>query len=135
MVQARQSGLTRDYVITQDSQYDDTLINVFGGKCTTYRKLAEGVLAAIGSAPAEHSKRWTAVTALPGGDFAVFRKTLANRSTAPLCIQLIPLLVRRLAHLSTLLKFGRFSKTVSRSVIWALISDWAVSGRGGLLSP
>ena len=30
---------TRDYVITQDHQHSDSLINVFGGKITTYRKL------------------------------------------------------------------------------------------------
>ena len=62
---------TRDYVITQDRQYDDTLINVFGGKITTYRKLAEEVLALVDRRTQNRSKRWTAGAALPGGDFAV----------------------------------------------------------------
>ena len=29
---------TRDYVITQDRQYDDTLINVFGGKTASWQR-------------------------------------------------------------------------------------------------
>ena len=112
---------TRDYVITQDRQYDDTLINVFGGKITTYRKLAEEVLALVDQRTQNRSKRWTAGSALPGGDFAVLSfDTLvieAQRHFAfadPCSYGGLPVY--------TALKFGRFSKTVSRSAIWALIS-------------
>ncbi|MDP5085859.1 MAG: glycerol-3-phosphate dehydrogenase [Yoonia sp.] len=63
------TAATRDYVLS----LDDTgapLLNIFGGKITTYRKLAEGALEKLkpligGSHP------WTEVAALPGGDFKV----------------------------------------------------------------
>lgn len=60
---------TRDYVITQDHQTNGKLINIFGGKITTYRKLAEEVLALIDQAASRRTKKWTAGDGLPGGDF------------------------------------------------------------------
>ncbi len=54
---------TRDYVLSLDES-GAPLVSVFGGKITTYRRLAEGVLAKLG-----HSGAWTAGVALPGGDF------------------------------------------------------------------
>ena len=46
------------------------LLNVFGGKITTYRKLAEHALEKI-DAHLPAGKPWTARVALPGGDFPV----------------------------------------------------------------
>ena len=62
---------TRDYVITQDHQTGGKLINIFGGKITTYRKLAEELLALVDRAANKPSRKWTANAALPGGDFPV----------------------------------------------------------------
>ncbi len=57
------SAATRDYVLSLNTD-GATLLNVFGGKITTYRVLAEDVLAKLGN-----SRTWTEGVALPGGDF------------------------------------------------------------------
>ncbi|MBB5222177.1 glycerol-3-phosphate dehydrogenase [Amaricoccus macauensis] len=63
------TAATRDYVLALDTAGGAPLLNVFGGKITTYRRLAESALAKL--APAFPSARgdWTARVALPGGDF------------------------------------------------------------------
>ncbi len=66
------TAATREYVLRVDTTAGAPLLNVFGGKITTYRKLAEAALAKI--APffdADAAAPWTAGVALPGGDFAV----------------------------------------------------------------
>lgn len=61
---------TRDYVLRlENGEGNAPLLNVFGGKLTTYRRLAEAALEKIGSAIGEKGKSWTAGTSLPGGDF------------------------------------------------------------------
>ena len=60
---------TRDYVLVLDRPYREApLLTVYGGKITTYRRLAEAALAEIAgyfvTTPA-----WTDAAALPGGDF------------------------------------------------------------------
>ncbi|NHT77329.1 homodimeric glycerol 3-phosphate dehydrogenase (quinone) [Rhizobium sp. PP-F2F-G38] len=62
---------TRDYVLKVEA--DDgaaPLLNVFGGKLTTYRRLAEHALEKIGEAIGDKGVPWTAKSTLPGGDFA-----------------------------------------------------------------
>ncbi|MGX1309116.1 glycerol-3-phosphate dehydrogenase [Amorphus suaedae] len=64
---------TRDYVLKVDGG-DGTppLINIFGGKITTYRRLAESALEKVDEALGEaRGKPWTAGATLPGGDFPV----------------------------------------------------------------
>ncbi len=60
---------TRDYVL---SLHEDgaPLLSVFGGKITTYRKLAEATLAKLAPYFEQATGPWTATAALPGGDFA-----------------------------------------------------------------
>jgi len=58
------SAATRDYVLSLDTD-GAPLLNVFGGKITTYRVLAQDVLTKLG-----HDQEWTAGVPLPGGDFA-----------------------------------------------------------------
>jgi glycerol-3-phosphate dehydrogenase len=63
---------TRDYVLELDvGDKKPALLSVFGGKITTYRKLAEEVLGEL--EPYLPFKRgvWTAYAPLPGGDFRV----------------------------------------------------------------
>lgn len=63
---------TRDYVVRVDgSDGAPALINIFGGKITTYRRLAETVLDRIGDAIGRRGASWTANEVLPGGDFPV----------------------------------------------------------------
>ena len=89
------SAVTRDYALELDTA-QAPLLSVWGGKITTFRKLAEeaaGLLAAplhIGAKP------WTTRATLPGGDiadFEVFVQGLLKRRP-----ELPPPLLRRLAR-------------------------------------
>lgn len=63
------TAATRDYVLSLN---DDgaPLLSIFGGKITTYRKLAENVMTKLQPFVGGGGK-WTAGVALPGGDFPV----------------------------------------------------------------
>ncbi len=62
---------TRDYVLdVNQTNKNAALINVFGGKITTYRRLAESVMEKVENLLKTNNKgKWTAKEALPGGDF------------------------------------------------------------------
>jgi glycerol-3-phosphate dehydrogenase len=61
------SEVTRDYVLDLESSGDEAkLLSVFGGKITTYRRLAEHALEKLGVGGAG----WTGGVVLPGGDMA-----------------------------------------------------------------
>ncbi|MBO9194576.1 glycerol-3-phosphate dehydrogenase [Rhizobium sp. 16-449-1b] len=61
---------TRDYVLKLEGEGGQApLLNVFGGKLTTYRRLSEHALEKIGSAIGAKGAPWTAKSHLPGGDF------------------------------------------------------------------
>ena len=63
---------TRDYVLRVDGGADEPkVVNVFGGKITTYRRLAESMLEKIEDLIGSRKESWTADSSLPGGDFAV----------------------------------------------------------------
>ncbi len=63
---------TRDYVVERDGgEGQACLVNIFGGKITTYRRLAEFVMKEIAAVLGERGKPWTANATLPGGDFPV----------------------------------------------------------------
>lgn len=64
------SAVTRDYVLDLDHS-GAPVLSVFGGKITTYRKLAEHALEKLAPHLTGLSvTSWTATAALPGGDFA-----------------------------------------------------------------
>ncbi|WP_120500485.1 glycerol-3-phosphate dehydrogenase [Roseovarius sp. EL26] len=67
------SAVTREYVLKVEDQAGAPLLNVFGGKITTYRKLAEAALEHIkGALPDSNAgAEWTQIAPLPGGDFPV----------------------------------------------------------------
>jgi glycerol-3-phosphate dehydrogenase len=61
---------TRDYVLRLDGAAGEPVIlNVFGGKLTTYRRLAEAVLERVEGRLGKRGRPWTADAVLPGGDF------------------------------------------------------------------
>ncbi|WP_374635977.1 glycerol-3-phosphate dehydrogenase [Paracoccus sp. (in: a-proteobacteria)] len=64
------TAATRDYVLSLNDQ-GAPLLNVFGGKITTYRRLAESALKKLAPFFPAASGDWTARVALPGGDFPV----------------------------------------------------------------
>lgn len=65
------TAATRDYVLKMAEAPGAPLLNIFGGKITTYRKLAESALEEIDAALSRTTQPWTEGRALPGGDFAL----------------------------------------------------------------
>ncbi len=66
------SQLTRDYVLkVEDRDAQTPLLNVFGGKITTYRKLSEEAMKKLSSYFPAMGDPWTAGAAMPGGNFPV----------------------------------------------------------------
>jgi glycerol-3-phosphate dehydrogenase len=68
---ANASATTRDYVLSLDTSAGAPILNIFGGKITTYRCLAEDALDKIAAFFPGLPGKWTAGKALPGGDFPV----------------------------------------------------------------
>lgn len=64
------SAATRDYVLKVDDA-GPPLLNIFGGKITTYRVLAQDALDKIAPFIPALEPKWTAGVPLPGGDFEV----------------------------------------------------------------
>ncbi len=63
---------TRDYVLKlHGDDKNAPVLNIFGGKITTYRKLAEAALSKIAPFFPKMGPAWTHKKRLPGGDFAV----------------------------------------------------------------
>ncbi|WP_103097877.1 glycerol-3-phosphate dehydrogenase [Novosphingobium guangzhouense] len=93
------SAVTRDYVLDLDAEDGRApMLNIFGGKITTYRKLAEHALEKLAPLLSPKSGAWTAAATLPGGDmpdadFERFAAALiADRPNLPVA------LLRRLAR-------------------------------------
>ncbi|MFO1207768.1 MAG: glycerol-3-phosphate dehydrogenase [Amaricoccus sp.] len=80
------SAVTRDYVFDLDETGNIPLLNVFGGKITTFRELAERGIQRLGKFFPKMGPDWTENSQLPGGeiadaDFVTFAETL--RTTYP----------------------------------------------------
>jgi len=103
------SAVTRDYTLALDNTPGEApLLSVFGGKLTTYRKLAEAALAQLAPHFAGVMKAsWTASAPLPGGE--------AMSSVEDLAIQLM----ERLRQLDPALA-RRWASTYG-SRIWTLL--------------
>ena len=65
------TAATRDYTLKVDTDGGAPILNIFGGKITTYRRLAQSALAKISPHFDNVGEDWTAGVALPGGDFPV----------------------------------------------------------------
>ena len=79
----RATSVTRDYVLDVDTQ-GAPLVSIYGGKLTTYRKLAEDVMDRLAPQLGCAAAHWTAGAPLPGGDmpdadFAGFLASLETR--------------------------------------------------------
>ena len=67
--EASASTVTRDYVFDMDTAESEApLLSVFGGKLTTYRKLAEHALSKLLPVMQLNTTPWTRTATLPGGD-------------------------------------------------------------------
>ncbi|MEJ8630290.1 glycerol-3-phosphate dehydrogenase [Sphingomonas sp. I4] len=99
---ANASAVTRDYVLDLDTgaegEAQAPMLNIFGGKITTYRKLAEHAMRELAAFFPAAGPAWTAGATLPGGDFA---DADFDRFLADLTVrhgQVLPALLRRLAR-------------------------------------
>ncbi|MGN6657295.1 MAG: glycerol-3-phosphate dehydrogenase [Rhodanobacter sp.] len=72
------SAVSRDYRVTLDHAQGAPLLSIFGGKITTYRRLAEEAVDQLAEVLQPMRPAWTADGApLPGGDFADAERLLA----------------------------------------------------------
>ncbi len=63
------SVVTRDYTLSLEAEQKQApLLSVFGGKLTTYRKLAESAMEHLAPFFPQMGERWTATSSLPGGE-------------------------------------------------------------------
>lgn len=78
------SAVTRDYEFELDNEGQAPLLHVFGGKITTFRKLAEHAMQQLAPFFPAQGPDWTAQAALPGGeiengDFSTFLGQVKTR--------------------------------------------------------
>jgi glycerol-3-phosphate dehydrogenase len=77
------ASVTRDYSLELEAD-GPALLSVFGGKITTYRRLAEDALARLMPLLGAHGAPWTHAATLPGGDlpggdYAAYRAGLGQQ--------------------------------------------------------
>lgn len=92
---------TRDYVLELDDKAGAPILSVFGGKITTYRRVAEQALEKLGPylrAEALAVGSWTGRTPLPGGDFPALAFSALADTLARRYPWLEPIEARRLAR-------------------------------------
>lgn len=91
---------TRDYVLkVEGGDGRPVALNIFGGKLTTYRKLAEAAVAKLTPLIGEKGAPWTAGAPLPGGDLAIGAAAALGETLAAEYPFLAPAHAQRLARL------------------------------------
>ena len=140
--EADPSAITRDYTLVLDVAYPQApLLSVFGGKITTYRRLAEAVLDKLKPSFPQMTGSWTGAKALPGGeipnaDFEAFVVALTHQYPA-LNPEYVRALARRqgacasqiVADAKTMAELGtHFGDTLySREVDYLVANEWAIT--------
>jgi glycerol-3-phosphate dehydrogenase len=138
------SAVTRDYTLRVD---DDggvaPVLSVFGGKITTYRRLAEHVLNRLARWYPHMQRAWTAEAALPGGDLhgefsEVYANTRLQRDFPWLPAELRVALARRHGSRVAVVLHGARAlpdlgwdfgaNLYSREIDFMIASEWACSG-------
>ncbi|HXT78962.1 MAG TPA: glycerol-3-phosphate dehydrogenase [Acetobacteraceae bacterium] len=128
---------TRDYVLELDAPDGaPPLLSVFGGKITTYRRLAEAAMRRLAPFFPAMRGAWTAEAALPGGDFpwdgaAALRQDLLGRypflapATAARLIRAYG--TRAAAMLGDAADLGQDfgAGLTAREVAWLMDHEWA----------
>jgi len=136
------SAVTRDYTLRLDAdQGAAPVLSVFGGKITTYRKLAEHALDQLAPWFPHRKAAWTANASLPGGELGgsleAFHARIADEYAA-LPEALLQALARRhgslirrvLRGVSTEADLGTHfgADLYAREVDYLLDHEWAASG-------
>lgn len=80
-------AVTRDYTIELSQKGHAPLVNIYGGKITTYRTLAQAAVDKLKKVFPKMKPAWTKHAALPGGDFnsreALYSQLLADYPWLP----------------------------------------------------
>ena len=95
---AQAQQVSRDYRLELQTDTGAPLLSVYGGKITTYRRLAEHALELLLPALGADGARWTAGEPLPGGDFAGGDLARFTRESQARWSAVDPALVARLAR-------------------------------------
>lgn len=137
------SALSRDYRLLLDKTGDGApVLTVYGGKLTTYRRLAEKAMAKLVDCFPRMGGPWTDVAPLPGGkipggDFALYLESLASAWPWLPRAHLLALARRHgsllgavLGDATELADLGRHfgAGLYERELIWFRDHEWAVSG-------
>ena len=134
------SEVTRDYVLKLDHEHHKAaLVTIFGGKITTYRRLAEEVMEMLEKFFPGMKGRWTGTETLPGGEvvhFNQFRDEMMERYSG-LGRDLVDGVVRRHGNRATrvlgeakkLDDLGRYfgAGLTEREVEYLRAEEWAVT--------
>ncbi|UWR45960.1 glycerol-3-phosphate dehydrogenase [Phaeobacter inhibens] len=140
------TAATREYVLTLNDNAAP-LLNVFGGKITTYRKLAEAALEKIATVFPDLPRDWTAGVALPGGNFPVGDVAKLTAKLAQDYPFLSPYATRRLiraygteawevlGNATSAEDLGQaFGATITaRELDWTITHEWVRTGEDYLL--
>ncbi|WP_336276898.1 glycerol-3-phosphate dehydrogenase [Bartonella sp. CB178] len=91
--------ITRSYVLKEIGGKDTPkILHLYGGKITTYRKLAEDVIKIVEKTLGTKGAPWTANSTLPGGDFPYDKIDMLENEIALLTSDLDSFTHRRLAR-------------------------------------
>jgi glycerol-3-phosphate dehydrogenase len=127
---------TRDYVLELDATTGKPpLLSVFGGKITTFRRLAEAALDKL-SPHLPMGPSWTAAASLPGGDFAhdgapglvaALRaaKPWLSEATAARLVRCHGTAAARLLHDATGPEPPLAADLTAREAAWMVEREWA----------
>jgi glycerol-3-phosphate dehydrogenase len=134
---------TRDYVFELDTPGGAPLLSIYGGKITTYRRLAEEALERLSPYLRSSKARegWTAKAPLPGGDMDVSAVAALSAELVRDYPFLTPAHANRLAHAygtraarwlgdaKSIGDLGRsFGATLTESeVLYLMASEWALT--------
>jgi len=127
------SAVTRDYLLEVargDSATGAPLLNIWGGKITTYRKLAEEAMALLAPLLANTRPAWTADAPLPGGDLQQAGQLVDSHDFDGFLArfqQAHPWLPTRLAH--------RYARAYGSRATRVLAGASAMAGLGTELAP
>lgn len=132
------TAATRDYVLKVNRSAGGPVLNIFGGKITTFRRLAESALELIDVEFQRETVKWTAKASMPGGDFSVngvddLRRTL-SKSLPFLQSDVIKRLIRQYGTEAASIFAGCASigdlgddfghGIFQREVDWAIANEW-----------
>ncbi|OUR69271.1 glycerol-3-phosphate dehydrogenase [Bermanella sp. 47_1433_sub80_T6] len=76
------AAITRDYTLALDESSAAPLLSIFGGKITTYRKLAEASLEKLQPYFSNMGNSWTRQAPLPGGNFSQGKEAFTQQLIA-----------------------------------------------------